>query len=215
MMYLPLGPLMIDIAGTELTELDQERLCHPLVGGIILFSRNYANPEQLSTLTAAIHALRSPALLIAVDHEGGRVQRFRDGFTRLPAMAMLGKIWDDDQDAARVAACQVGYVLTAELRARGVDYSFTPVNRRWSLHWRKPLAKACIWPEWEAVASISPATAMSFPIRMLSFRLMIVPSKHCRTISNPIGSCRSMASWPPMLFTTALTVIPLYFQING
>ena len=108
MMYLPLGPLMIDIAGTELTELDQERLCHPLVGGIILFSRNYANPEQLSTLTAAIHALRSPALLIAVDHEGGRVQRFRDGFTRLPAMAMLGKIWDDDQDAARVAARQVG-----------------------------------------------------------------------------------------------------------
>ncbi len=127
MMYLPLGPLMIDIAGTELTELDQERLCHPLVGGIILFSRNYANPEQLSTLTAAIHALRSPALLIAVDHEGGRVQRFRDGFTRLPAMAMLGKIWDDDQDAARVAARQVGYVLAAELRARGVDYSFTPV----------------------------------------------------------------------------------------
>jgi beta-N-acetylhexosaminidase len=127
MMYLPLGPLMIDIAGTELTELDRERLCHPLVGGIILFSRNYANPSQLSALTTAIHALRSPALLIAVDHEGGRVQRFRDGFTRLPAMAMLGKIWDDDQDAARVAARQVGYVLAAELRARGVDYSFTPV----------------------------------------------------------------------------------------
>ena len=221
MMYLPLGPLMIDIAGTELTELDQERLCHPLVGGIILFSRNYANPEQLSTLTAAIHALRSPALLIAVDHEGGRVQRFRDGFTRLPAMAMLGKIWDDDQDAARVAARQVGYVLAAELRARGVDYSFTPVldldygpsrvigDRAFHRQSAVVIALA------EAVASISPATAMSFPIRMLSFRLMIVPSKHCRTISNPIGSCRSMASWPPMLFTTALTVIPLYFQING
>ena len=127
MRHLPLGPLMIDIAGAELTDLDGERLCHPLVGGIILFSRNYANPEQLSALTAAIHALRSPALLIAVDHEGGRVQRFRDGFTRLPPMAALGKRWDNDPQAALTAARQVGYVLAAELRARGVDYSFTPV----------------------------------------------------------------------------------------
>ncbi|MBL8429650.1 MAG: beta-N-acetylhexosaminidase [Dechloromonas sp.] len=127
MTNLPLGPLMIDIAGTKLTDLDRERLCHPLVGGIILFSRNYVDPEQLSALTAAIHALREPALLIAVDHEGGRVQRFRDGFTRLPAMATLGKLWDDNPDAALAAAHQVGYVLAAELRARGVDYSFTPV----------------------------------------------------------------------------------------
>jgi beta-N-acetylhexosaminidase len=127
MTHLPLGPLMIDIAGTELTDLDRERLCHPLVGGIILFSRNYADPEQLSALTAAIHSLRTPALLIAVDHEGGRVQRFRNGFTRLPAMATLGKLWDDNPEAAIVAARQVGYVLAAELRARGVDYSFTPV----------------------------------------------------------------------------------------
>jgi beta-N-acetylhexosaminidase len=127
MTHLPLGPLMIDIAGTELTDLDRERLCHPLVGGIILFSRNYANPEQLAALTAAIHALRTPALLIAVDHEGGRVQRFRDGFTRLPPMAALGKLWDANPQAALAAARQVGYVLAAELRARGVDYSFTPV----------------------------------------------------------------------------------------
>ena len=127
MMHLPLGPLMIDIAGTELTDLDRERLCHPLVGGIILFSRNYANPEQLSALTAAIHALRSPSLLIAVDHEGGRVQRFRDGFTRLPPMAALGKRWDSDPQGALIAVRQVAYVLAAELRARGVDYSFTPV----------------------------------------------------------------------------------------
>lgn len=127
MMHLPLGPLMIDIAGLELTDLDRQRLCHPLVGGIILFSRNYANPEQLVALTAAIHALRTPALLIAVDHEGGRVQRFREGFTRLPPMAALGKRWDIDPQAALVAARQVGYVLAAELRARGVDYSFTPV----------------------------------------------------------------------------------------
>lgn len=126
-MHLPLGPLMIDIAGTELTDIDRERLCHPLVGGIILFSRNYSNPAQLAALTAAMHALRSPPLLIAVDHEGGRVQRFRDGFTRLPSMAALGKLWDSKPDAACEAARQVGYVLASELRARGVDYSFTPV----------------------------------------------------------------------------------------
>lgn len=127
MTQLPLGPLMIDIAGTELTELDCQRLCHPLVGGIILFSRNYANPDQLTQLTAAIHSLRQPPLLIAVDHEGGRVQRFREGFTRLPAMASLGRLWDQDQQAAQSAALQIGYVLAAELRACGVDYSFTPV----------------------------------------------------------------------------------------
>lgn len=127
MKHLPLGPLMIDVAGTQLTDLDRERLCHPLVGGIILFSRNYANPEQLAELTATIHALRSPRMLIAVDHEGGRVQRFRDGFTRLPPMAALGRLWDSDAEGACSAARQVGYVLAAELRARGIDYSFTPV----------------------------------------------------------------------------------------
>lgn len=127
MMHLDLGPLMIDIAGLQLTDLDRERLCHPLVGGVILFSRNYANPEQLETLTREIHALRSPVLLIAVDHEGGRVQRFREGFTRLPPMAALGRLWDRSPEAGLAAARDVGYVLAAELRARGVDYSFTPV----------------------------------------------------------------------------------------
>lgn len=127
MTSLPLGPLMIDIAGTELTDLDRQRLCHPLVGGIILFARNYANLEQLRALTAAIHALRSPRLLIAVDHEGGRVQRFREGFTRLPAMRTLGLRYDADPAAGLAAARDVGFVLAAELRASGVDYSFTPV----------------------------------------------------------------------------------------
>lgn len=121
------GPLMIDIAGTALTELDRQRLCHPLVGGIILFSRNFASREQLTALTAEIHALRQPPLLIAVDHEGGRVQRFRDGFTRLPAMRSLGGLYDRDPVAALAAARDVGFVLAAELRACGVDYSFTPV----------------------------------------------------------------------------------------
>jgi beta-N-acetylhexosaminidase len=122
-----LGPLMIDIAGTELTDLDRERLCHRLVGGIILFTRNYADPQQLAALTEEIHALRNPRLLIAVDHEGGRVQRFRPGFTRLPPMAALGRLWDQDPPAASEAARKVGHVLAAELRACGVDYSFTPV----------------------------------------------------------------------------------------
>lgn len=121
------GPLMIDIAGTELTDLDRERLCHPLVGGIILFSRNYRDRAQLRALCDEIHALREPSLLIAVDHEGGRVQRFREGFTRLPPMRALGQLHDQDKDAALAAAHAAGFVLAAELRACGVDFSFTPV----------------------------------------------------------------------------------------
>lgn len=121
------GPLMIDIAGTELTDLDRERLCHPLVGGIILFTRNYRDRAQLTALCDDIHALREPRLLIAVDHEGGRVQRFREGFTRLPPMRALGQLHDSDPAAALDTARAAGFVLAAELRACGVDYSFTPV----------------------------------------------------------------------------------------
>ena len=123
----PLGPLMIDIAGLELTDLDRQRLCHSLVGGIILFSRNYQNPQQLESLTAEIHRLRSPPLLIAIDHEGGRVQRCREGFTRLPAMRRLGELWAASPEQAALAAGEIGYVLAVELRMRGVDMSFTPV----------------------------------------------------------------------------------------
>jgi beta-N-acetylhexosaminidase len=126
-MNLPLGPLMIDLAGPQLSDLEFERLCHPLVGGLILFSRNYESPHQLAQLTAAVHALRSPALPIGIDHEGGRVQRCRTGFTRLPAMRRLGELWDQDRQAALLAARRVAYVLAAELRACGVDLSFTPV----------------------------------------------------------------------------------------
>lgn len=123
----PLGPVMLDLSGTELTPEERERLRHPLVGGVILFARNYASPAQLRELTHAIHELRQPRLLIGVDHEGGRVQRFREGFTRLPAMRRLGEIWDAHPQRARRLAHQVGYVLAAELRACGVDFSFTPV----------------------------------------------------------------------------------------
>ncbi|MBI5437334.1 MAG: beta-N-acetylhexosaminidase [Nitrosomonadales bacterium] len=122
-----IGPVMLDVAGTVLTAEDEARLRHPLVGGVILFTRNYQSPRQLAELTASIRALRSPALLIAVDHEGGRVQRFREGFTRIPAMRELGKIWDEHPKLARHLAQQAGYVLAAELRACGVDFSFTPV----------------------------------------------------------------------------------------
>ena len=122
-----LGPVMLDVAGGQLTAEDEARLRHPLVGGVILFARNYQSPGQLAQLTASIHALRSPPLLIAVDHEGGRVQRFREGFSRIPAMRELGKIWDAHPQRARHLAQQTGYVLAAELRACGVDFSFTPV----------------------------------------------------------------------------------------
>lgn len=122
-----LGPVMLDVAGTRLTPEDEARLRHPLVGGVILFARNYESPGQLTELTTAIHALRTPSLLIAVDHEGGRVQRFREGFTKIPAMRELGRIWDDHPQRARHLAQQAGYVLAAELRACGVDFSFTPV----------------------------------------------------------------------------------------
>lgn len=121
------GPLMIDIAGTELSALDRERLCHPLVGGIILFTRNYRSREQLQSLCSEIHSLRQPPLLIAVDHEGGRVQRFREGFTLLPAMRQLGEWWDRAPRSAAESARNIGYLLAAELRAVGVDFSFAPV----------------------------------------------------------------------------------------
>ena len=124
---LPRGPVMLDIAGTELTAEDRERLLHPSVGGIILFARNYASPRQLGLLTGAILALRDPPLLIAVDHEGGRVQRFRDGFTELPPMRTLGQRWDHDAPGAADEAERCGLVIASELAAHGVDFSFTPV----------------------------------------------------------------------------------------
>lgn len=122
-----IGSVMLDVAGTELTAEDEARLRHPLVGGVILFARNYQSTRQLTELTASIHALRTPPLLVAVDHEGGRVQRFREGFTRIPPMRELGRIWDEHPKRAKHLAHQAGYVLAAELRACGVDFSFTPV----------------------------------------------------------------------------------------
>jgi beta-N-acetylhexosaminidase len=122
---------MIDIQGARLAENERDRLAHPLTGGLILFSRNYQSPEQLTALTAEVRALRRaagrPPLLIAVDHEGGRVQRFRSGFTALPPMRQLGEQWERAPEAAMAAAEAVGRTLASELLACGVDFSFTPV----------------------------------------------------------------------------------------
>jgi beta-N-acetylhexosaminidase len=119
--------VVVDVVGTVLTEEDCSRIRHPGAGAVILFTRNYENPEQLAALTAQIERLREPALPICVDHEGGRVQRFRTGFSAIPPMRSLGKLWDRDRDAAKEAATSVGYVIAAELGAHGVDFSFTPV----------------------------------------------------------------------------------------
>ncbi len=122
-----IGPVMLDVVGTALTTEDIARLRHPLTGGVILFTRNFESTRQLMELTAAIHAVRNPPLLIAVDHEGGRVQRFREGFTRIPPMRELGHIWDEHPKRAKHLAQQIGFILAAELRACGIDFSFTPV----------------------------------------------------------------------------------------
>ncbi len=124
---LPLGPVLLDVEGLALTDADRRRLLHPLVGGVILFKRNYESPEQLLALTHAVRALREPRLIVCVDQEGGRVQRFRSGFTAIPPMRALGRLWDAEPEHARAAARSVGRLIGAELSASGLDFSFAPV----------------------------------------------------------------------------------------
>lgn len=125
---LPRGAVMADIATDKLSDDDKQRLQDPIVGGVILFRRNFQNINQLKQLCMEIKRLRTPELIIAVDHEGGRVQRFLNGFTRLPAMNVLGQIWDSQGAmCAQYTAEQVGWVLATELVACGIDLSFTPV----------------------------------------------------------------------------------------
>jgi beta-N-acetylhexosaminidase len=123
---MSLGPLMIDLTGTGLDAAERELLRHPLVGGVILFTRNYADPAQLSALVEAIHAARSPPLIVGVDHEGGRVQRFLTGFSRLPPARRLGRAFDVDARSGLALARTIGWLMAAELRAHGVDISFAP-----------------------------------------------------------------------------------------
>jgi beta-N-acetylhexosaminidase len=124
---MPLGSVMLDIAGPALSAEDREVLRHPAVGGVILFARNFESPAQLLELTSAIHALREPHLLIGVDQEGGRVQRFRDGFTRLPPAGRFAGLYRRNPQQARFICQSVAWLLAAELRSVGVDFSFAPV----------------------------------------------------------------------------------------
>lgn len=121
------GPVMLGVEGATLTVADRERLAHPSVGGVILFARNYESPAQVSALVADMRAAREPALLVAVDHEGGRVQRFRDGFSAVPPMRTLGERYDGDPAGALDDARRWGRVIADELGACGLDFSFTPV----------------------------------------------------------------------------------------
>ncbi|MHC8441934.1 MAG: beta-N-acetylhexosaminidase [Candidatus Eutrophobiaceae bacterium] len=119
--------LMCDINGLELSQEEREILNHPLVGGVILFARNYADPKQLRSLAEEIHAIRSPALLVAVDQEGGRIQRFVEGLTRLPSCAAIGAMYGTDPEHARHVVGQAAWLMAAELCVLGVDFSFAPV----------------------------------------------------------------------------------------
>ena len=124
---MSLGPVILGLEGSSLTAEERDLLRHPLIGGVILFTRNYHSPEQVAALTADIHSLRQPPLLVAVDQEGGRVQRFREGFTRLPAVRRLGEIYATKPQRARQLARVTGWLMAIELRAVGVDFSFAPV----------------------------------------------------------------------------------------
>ena len=124
---LPPGPAAVDVKGLALDDDDRQRLAHPAAGAVILFARNFQDCAQLAALTQEIERLREPALPVCVDHEGGRVQRFREGFTALPPMRQLGRLWDRDREAGRAAARAVAYVAGSELAAHGVDFSFAPV----------------------------------------------------------------------------------------
>ncbi|HTX24966.1 MAG TPA: beta-N-acetylhexosaminidase [Steroidobacteraceae bacterium] len=123
---MTLGPLMIDLAGPQIEADEREMLLHPLVGGVILFTRNFTDSEQLTALVGAIHAARNPPLIVAVDHEGGRVQRFRTSFSRLPSAGRIGHDFDADARAGLAFARRMGWLMAAELRAHGVDLSFAP-----------------------------------------------------------------------------------------
>ena len=124
---MTLGPLMVDLEGTAISPTEKELLLKPEVGGVILFTRNFESVDQITDLVEQIHRLRDPHLLVAVDHEGGRVQRFREGFSRIPAAATYAKTAKDNLDQARNLADKAGWLMAVELRACGIDFSFAPV----------------------------------------------------------------------------------------
>jgi len=126
-LLIPLGPVMVDVAGLVLEDAERTRLTHPSVGAVILFARNFESSQQVANLITQIKALRTPSLLVAVDQEGGRVQRFQNDFTRLPAAAEFGELWDNDKHSAPMRAFESAYIMASELVKVGVDFSFAPV----------------------------------------------------------------------------------------
>jgi beta-N-acetylhexosaminidase len=131
---MSLGPVMLDIEGLALSPADRDLLREPAVGGVILFTRNFESVEQVTDLVSEIRALRSPPLLIAVDHEGGRVQRFREGFTVMPPMRHIGREYERDPDSGLNIARQAGWIIASELRAAGIDLCFGPcVDLDWGI----------------------------------------------------------------------------------
>src|ERR1700733_872017 len=151
---MTLGPLMLDLVGPSILPEERDMLAHPRVGGVVLFARNYADPEQLLELTRSIHGVRNPPLLIAVDHEGGGVQRFRDGFSRLSPARRIGHLFDTDRSAGLSAARSMGWLMAAELRAHGVDLSFAPtVDLDYGLN--EAIGDRALHPTAEATAQLA------------------------------------------------------------
>ena len=124
---MTLGPLMVDLEGIAISETEKNLLLKPEVGGVILFTRNFESVEHLISLVDEIHQLRTPKLLVAVDHEGGRVQRFHEGFSRIPAAAIYARVAKNDLEKSRQLAENAGWLMAVELRACGIDFSFSPV----------------------------------------------------------------------------------------
>ena len=124
---MTLGPLMVDLEGTAISETERDLLLRPEVGGVILFTRNFESVEQITALVEEIHNLKSPGILVAVDHEGGRVQRFHEGFSRIPAAACYAGLVKGDLQKSRHLAENAGWLMAIELRACGIDFSFAPV----------------------------------------------------------------------------------------
>ncbi|MFW2373221.1 MAG: beta-N-acetylhexosaminidase [Gammaproteobacteria bacterium] len=124
---MSLGPVMLDLVASSITAAEREMLLHPQTGGVILFTRNYESVEQITELVSEIHRLRTPHLLVSVDHEGGRVQRFREGFSHLPPASVFGEIYATNAEYAKTLAEQCGWLMAAECLAVGIDMSFAPV----------------------------------------------------------------------------------------
>ena len=170
-----LGPLMIDLKGTGLDAEEREWLRAPAVGGVILFTRNFRNIEQLADLVAEIHAARNPPLLVAVDHEGGRVQRFRQPFTKLPPMRSLGRVHDRDPKEALKSAHTFGWLMASELRALDIDLSFAPVIDL-DLGMAEVIGDRALHPDADAVSTLSAAFSVG-----ANAAGMVVTAKHFPT----------------------------------